>query len=198
MKRNPVWATGFALISSVLLTGAETPHASLLVLAKTDRTLSMVDPASLKVTGQVPSGPDPHEVIASEDGRFAYISNYGGGTYNTITPVDLSKAQAPPTIDLGALRGPHGLTYVAGKLWFTAEGAKAVGGYDPASSKIDWILGTGQNRTHMIYMSPDLSKFVSTNISSATITIGEKLAPRAAPAGAGMPARLTGGDWKKT
>src|SRR4051794_33321676 len=196
MKRNPVGAAGFALLSSVLLAGAETSHASLLVLAKTDRTLSIVDPASLKVTGQVPSGPDPHEVIASEDGRFAYISNYGGGAYNTITPVDLSKPEALTPIDLGALRGPHGLTYVGGKLWFTAEGSKAVGSYDPTSSKIDWILGTGQNRTHMIYVSPDLARFVSTNISSATITIGEKLAPRGASTAAGPGGRLP--EWNET
>jgi YVTN family beta-propeller protein len=198
MTRNAVCAAAFVLLGSVLLARAETPHASLLVLAKTDRTLSIVDPATLKVTGQAPSGPDPHEVIASEDGRFAYISNYGGGAYNTITPVDLSKPETLPPIDLGALRGPHGLTYVGGKLWFTAEGAKAVGSYDPASSKIDWILGTGQNRTHMIYMSPDLTRFVTTNIASATITIGEKLAPRGSSTGAGPGARLPGGDWSET
>src|SRR3954447_581139 len=176
MNRKPALPAVFVLLGSVLVGGAETPHAALLVLAKTDHTLSIVDPVSLKVTGQVPSGPDPHEVIASDDGRYAYISNYGGGTYNTITPVDLSKPQALTPIDLGALRGPHGLTYVAGKLYFTAEGAKAVGSYDPGSSKIDWILGTGQNRTHMIYMAPDLSRFITTNISSATITVGEKVA----------------------
>jgi YVTN family beta-propeller protein len=198
MNRNPLWAAGVALLGLNLLAAAETPQAALLVLAKTDHTLSIVDPRTQKVTGHVPSGPDPHEVIASEDGRFAYISNYGGGTYNTITPVDLSKPEALPPIDLGALRGPHGLTYVAGKLWFTAEGAKVIGSYDPNSSKIDWILGTGQNRTHMVYMSPDLSRFVTTNISSATITIGEKLAPRSAPAGGGMPPRLPGGDWNET
>src|SRR4051812_47769355 len=172
MKSISVCTGAFVLVASVLLGRAETPHEVLLVLAKTDHTLSLVDPSTLKVTGQVPSGPDPHEVIASDDGRFAYISNYGGGTYNTITPVDLSKPQGLPPIDLGALRGPHGLTYVRGKLWFTVEGSKAVGSYDPTSSKIDWILGTGQNRTHMIYMAPDLNRFVTTNISSATITIG--------------------------
>ncbi len=197
MKTRSVCAAAFVLLGSALLRSAETPHAALLVLAKTDHTLSVVDPSTLKVTGQVPSGPDPHEVIASEDGRFAYISNYGGGTYNTITPVDLSKPQALPAIDLGPLRGPHGLTYVAGKLWFTAEGAKAVGSYDPATSKVDWILGTGQNRTHMIYMAPDLSRFVTTNISSATITIGEKVAPRNQSASA-APRQLPGGEWNET
>jgi YVTN family beta-propeller protein len=196
MKRRPVCAAGLVLLGSVLPVRAESPQAALLVLAKTDHTLSVVDPSTLKVIGQVPSGPDPHEVITSEDGRFAYISNYGGGTYNTITPVDLSKPQAMPPIDLGALRGPHGLTYVGGKLWFTAEGSKAIGSYDPTSSNIDWVLGTGQNRTHMIYMSPDLSRFITTNIASATITIGEKLPPRGSSNAAAS--RLPGGEWTET
>jgi len=191
MKTNPLCAAIFVLLGSVFTAHAQTTDGALLVLAKADHTLSIVDPSTLKVTGQVPSGPDPHEVIASDDGHFAYISNYGGGTYNTITPVDLSKPQALPPIDLGALRGAHGLTYVGGKLWFTAEGSKAVGSYDPTSSKIDWILGTGQNRTHMIYMFPDLSRFITTNIASATITIGEKVAPRG-------PSRLPGGEWNET
>jgi hypothetical protein len=194
MKTNRLCAYGLVLVGSALLGQAQTTGGALLVLAKADHTLSIVDPATLKVTGQVPSGPDPHEVIASDDGRFAYISNYGG-SYNTITPVDLSKPQALPAIDLGALRGVHGLAYVGGKLWFTAEGAKAVGSYDPTSSKIDWILGTGQNRTHMIYMSPDLGRFITTNIASATITIGEKVAQRGPSNG---PPRLPGGDWNET
>lgn len=198
MNSKIVCSAGVIFLGSVVFGTAETPRTALLVLAKTDRTLSVVDPSTLKVTGHVPSGPDPHEVIASEDGHFAYISNYGGGTYNTITPVDLMKPEALAPIDLGALRGPHGLTFVGGKLWFTVEGSKAVGSYDPASSKIDWILGTGQNRTHMIYMFPDLGRFITTNISSATITIGEKLPRRNPPGGGGNPARLPGGDWNET
>jgi streptogramin lyase len=55
--------------------------------------------------------------------------------------------KALPPIDLGPLRAPHGLAFAGGKLWFTAEGAKVIGSYDPASSKFDWVLGTGQNRT---------------------------------------------------
>lgn len=195
MKTKLVCAAVLVLLGSVLVSAAETPRAALLVLAKTDHTLSIVDPSTLKVTGHVPSGPDPHEVIASDDGHYAYISNYGGGAYNTITPVDLTRPEALPPIDLGALRGAHGLTYVGGKLWFTAEGAKVVGSYDPASSKIDWVVGTGQNRTHMIYMAPDLSRFITTNIASATITIGEKMAPRSS---SNAQPRLPGGEWNET
>jgi DNA-binding beta-propeller fold protein YncE len=146
----------------------------LLVLSKSDHTLAIVDPSSLKVIARMPSGPDPHEVVASTDGKFAYISNYGSGAYNTLTVVDLVAQKTLPVVDLGALRGPHGLMFVGGKVWFTAEAAKAIGSYDPATKTIDWILGTGQNRTHMIYVFDNLKRMIASNVSSATMTIIEK------------------------
>ncbi len=151
--------------------GQSTPSASLLVLSKQDHTLSIVDASSLQVVGKVPVGNDPHEVIASTDGATAYISNYGFGAYNTLAVVDLIGEKALPSIDLGPLRGPHGLTFVGGKTWFTAEAAKAIARYDPASHKVDWILGTGQNRTHMIYVSKDGRNIVTTNVNSGTVSI---------------------------
>jgi len=161
-------------IAATILNAAETPSVSLLALSKADQTLSIVDPTTLTVVARFPAGPDPHEVIASEDGKFAYISNYGGGAYNTITVVDLLAQNVLPAIDLGALRGPHGLAFAGGKLWFTAEAAKAIGSYDPQTKQIDWILGTGQDRTHMIYVFPSLNPIVTSNVNSATISIIEK------------------------
>jgi YVTN family beta-propeller protein len=163
-----------------------TPARALLVLSKTDRTLSIVDPATLAVVWSVPVGPDPHEVIASADGRVAYVSNYGFGAYNTITPVDLIAQQALPAIDLGPLHGPHG------KIWFTAEGAKAIGRYDPAPHAVDWVLGTGQDRTHMLVVSADGKRVITSNVSSATVTIAE---PRTGPT---PPGAASGVDWTET
>lgn len=171
---------------------APSSSGALLVLAKTDLTMSIVDPASLKIMGKVPSGPDPHEVIASADGKTAYISNYGGGAFNTITVVDLAAHKALTPIDLGALRGPHGLDFVAGKLWFTAEGAKVAGSYDPASKAVDFVVGTGQNRTHMIYVTKDANRLVTSNVSSATISVIEKTGQTG---GRGGPPRS---DWSQT
>lgn len=148
-----------------------TPSATLLALSKADHTLAIVDPVSLKVLARVPIGDDPHEVIASSDGTRAYVSNYGGGAGGTIAVVDLANQKALAPIELGPLRGAHGLTFVAGKLWFTAEGAKVIGSYDPATQKIDWVLGTGQNRTHMIFVWPDLQRIVTANVSSGTMSI---------------------------
>src|ERR1700676_2664822 len=167
--------------AALVTRAAETPPAALLVLAKSEQALFIVDPATLEVVARVPAGPDPHEVIASADGKTAYISNYGGGSLNTITVVDLVAQKVLPVIDLGALRGPHGLAFVGGKLWFTAEGSKAVGSYDPATKQIDWILGTGQDRTHMIYVFPNLNPIVTSNVNSATVTVIEKADSSAGP-----------------
>ena len=203
------------LLVSNMLHAADTPTNALLVLSKSAHTLAIVDPSSLKVIAKVPVGNDPHEVIASADGKTAYVSNYGFGAYNTLAVVDLVAQKALPAIDLGALRGPHGLTFVGGKTWFTAEAAKAIGSYDPVTGKVDWIMGTGQNRTHMIYVWPDMKRIVTTNVSSGTVSIIEKTvggpAPGAPPPGMpnpppptggahspGPPMGAPGGDWNET
>jgi hypothetical protein len=100
---------------------------------------------------------------------------YGGGRYHALSVIDLVGQKALPDIDIEALTGPHGLAFVGGKVWFTAEGGKVVANYDPASAKIDWIMGTGQNRTHMIYVAPDEKKICTTNVNSATVSVLEKI-----------------------
>ena len=188
------------LLSLLILGNAwaqNTPRESLLVLSKGDRTLVIVDPKTLKVVAKAPSGDDPHEVVAATDGKSAYISNYGGGSLNTLTVVDLLIQKTTGTIDLGALRGPHGLDFAGGKVWFTAEAAKAIGSYDPAKAKIDWIMGTGQDRTHMIIVTADLTKMYTTNVNGPSVSIIEK-SVRGTGGGRGGPMGAPGGNWDQT
>ena len=206
-------AAVIALIAGQGIMAQPTPQQSLLALSKHEHTLAIVDPTTLQVVARAPVGPDPHEVIASSDGKTAYVSIYGFGRYHALSVIDLVAQKALPDIDTGALNGPHGLAFVGGKLYFTAEGAKSIARYDPASAKIDWIMGTGQNRTHMIYVTPGENHIYTTNVSSATVTILEKVAlppmgpPPGAPPAAGMGAPPPGGpatggpprmDWNET
>ena len=159
---------------------APTPATSLLVLAKNDRMLAIVDPATLKVVARVPVGPEPHEVIASEDGRTAWVTNYRNGSEHTITVVDLIAQKVVKTIDLGALWGPHGVFVAGGKTYFTAERAKMIGRLDPATETVDWTMGTGQIGTHMLWVSRDGRKIVTANVGSGTLSLlEEKLATAA-------------------
>jgi YVTN family beta-propeller protein len=166
-----LWFSG---VAGMTLQAAPTPANALLVLEKDQNTLVIVDPASLTVVARVPVGDNPHEVAVSDDGKTAYISNYGG---NTIAVVDLVAQKPLPAIDLGALRAPHGLEFVGGKLYFTAEGAKVVGRFDPATKKIDWVIGTGQDRTHMVIVTKDLKTVLTSNVSSGTISLIGQVAP---------------------
>ncbi|HEY8782832.1 MAG TPA: YncE family protein [Mucilaginibacter sp.] len=194
-------AVGFLLIALVYAAtecaAQATPARSLLALSKTDHILAIIDPVTLKVIARVPVGPDPHEVVASSDGKTAYVSIYGGGSLHELNVIDLIAQKPLPTIDTRPLIGPHGLTFVGGKVWFTAEGAKAVGRYDPATGKFDWAMGTGQDRTHMIYVTNDGKKVYTTNVASGTVSIlvDSLIKPGASPMGFAPPAHM---DWVQT
>ena len=177
------------------LEGQNAPEARLLVLSKADLMLVVIDPVTLKVIGRVPSGPDPHEVAASADGRTAYISNYGTGRggLNTLTVADLVTFTSRPVVDLGPLRGPHGMTTAGGKIYFTAEVAKAIGRVDPATNKVDWALGTGQDISHMVVVANDLRRMFTVNVQSASASIIERAVGRA-----GRFAPAADDDWTVT
>jgi len=171
---------------------AQSPSPALLVLEKSDSAMAIVDPATFKIVGRVPAGPDPHEIVVSSNGQLAYISNYGGldSNLNTITVVDISARKPQPAIQLGALRSPHGLDYAGDKLYFTAETNKVVGRYDPATHAIDWILGTGQDRTHMVLADETQNRIFTSNVNSGTISIIEQIvvpAPGPPPGAAAPP-----------
>lgn len=174
------------------------PARMLLVVEKRANALDIIDPTTLKFIAKVEVGEDPHEVIASADGRVAYVSNYGGerSTLHSIAVVDLVHDRALPAIDLGALYGAHGLDFAGGELYFTVETNKAIGRYNPSTRQIDWVLGTGQDRTHMVWVARSLDKIVTSNVRSATMSVIQLVAPAR-----GEPGPPGGGDqrlWEVT
>lgn len=162
-----------AILGSAGVVRPQTPSPALLILEKDDEKLAIVDPATLKVVGRVPSGGAPHEIVASTDGKYAYISNYASqqlGQLKTISVVDLAAEKALSPIDLGALHAPHGIGFAEGKVYFTAEANKAIGRYDPGANQVDWVMGTGQNSTHMLVVTKDLKTVFTSNIGSNSVS----------------------------
>lgn len=166
-------ATG--LISSGA--GAQTPGAVLLVLNKADNALAIVDPESGKAVGRVATGEGPHEIVASSDGKFAFVTNYGareGGT--TLSMIDVAAQKETRRIALGALRRPHGAIFADGKIYFTAEANKLIARYDPAADRVDWLMGTGQDFTHMLVASKDVRQIFTANLGSDTVSAMQRTA----------------------
>jgi DNA-binding beta-propeller fold protein YncE len=149
--------------------------------------MAIVDPSTGAVQGRAPTGQDPHELAVSEDGTLAFATNYAGGPGgNSISVIDIASRTERYHVELAPLARPHGLWVAGGKVYFTAEANLAIGRYDPAANKVDWILGTGQERTHMIVVSQDEKTIFTSNVSSNTISIFERGAP-GGPGGRGGP-----------
>ena len=121
------------------------PERSLLAISKTNHTLAIVDPVTLTIMAKIPVGEDPHTIVASTNGKIAYVCIYGGGSLHEINVIDLVARKPLRSIDTRPVFGLHDASFVDGKLWFTAEGSKAIASYDPATDKVDWSMGTGQN-----------------------------------------------------
>ena len=183
------------LAAASAVPAADVPSALLLALNKGDHTLAIVDATTLQVLGRAASGPDPHEVVGSADGALAYITNYtaGNGFANSLSVVDLTTRKALAPIDLGSMSRPHGLALAGGRIYFTAEGSRSIGRYDPSSRKVDWTLSTGQDGTHMVIAAADLRRLFTSNLGSASVCIIEQGGAKAPP-----PLSDAGGDWRVT
>lgn len=173
MKPKHLIISLFGLFTSIGIASCQEsyPHDAILALSKANHTLAIIDPGTLKILATVPVGSDPHEVIASADGKTAYVSIYGGGSLHELDVIDLVAQKPLKQVDTKPLFGPHGLDFANGYLWFSAEGSKAIGRYNPDAGTIDWSMGTGQDRTHMIYVTDNGKRIYTTNVSSGTVSI---------------------------
>ncbi len=169
-----------ALVVAAQLVAAQTSSpARLLVLLRDSSELAIVDPASGKVLGRVPTVKDPHEVTVTADGKIAFVGSPSEG----IAVIDVAAQKELRRIDPGPKSAPHDVLVAGGKLYFTAEGYKMIGRYDPATSKMDWLLGIGQDSTHMLLFSKDLSTIFTVNRTSNSVSFieGVKGAPPEPP-----------------
>jgi YVTN family beta-propeller protein len=160
------------LLSLCAMFAGAQAQSYLLVLNKAENSLAILDGRDYQAVARIPVGEGPHEVIASADGKFAYVGNYGTAQVlgGSLSVIDLAAKKEARRVDLGALRRPHGLVEINGKILFTCEVNRALARYDPAADKVDWVMGTGQDATHMIVGNAEQKKIFATNIRSGTVT----------------------------
>ncbi len=103
----------------------------ILALSKGEKKVIVYDYKTLDSVAKIPVGDDPHEVVTSPDGLYAYISKpLMNDKGHEIAVLNLKTLQPESIIDTKPFFVPHGLVYLNDQLWFTAQGSKAVGIYD--------------------------------------------------------------------
>jgi YVTN family beta-propeller protein len=150
------------------------PSGTLLVLNKSDDTMSLIDLASSEVRATLPTGDGPHEVAVAKDGKTAVISNYGDGANpgKTLTVIDVPAKKVLRTIDLGSYRRPHGIVWLQGdEVAVTVEGSKALLVVSVNEGTVKHAIATDQAGTHMVAVSPKHRRAFTANIGSGSMTV---------------------------
>lgn len=188
MKRGLIFLTLFAALT--MAKAADHSAAGILLVAnKGDHTLGLIDPAAGKMFATVPEdGVTGHEVVATRDGRRAFVPIYGnsgvggkGTDGQLIRVIDLEKRAVVSTIDLGKGLRPHCAMIGPrnGLLYVTTEIGNSVTVIDPQTLLVVGSIPTGQPESHMLAITSNGKRGYTANVAPGTVSVldleGKKL-----------------------
>jgi DNA-binding beta-propeller fold protein YncE len=153
----------------------------LLVANKGDRSLGIIDPVTDKQVAAIPeNGVTGHEVIASPDGKTAYVPIYGdsgvgkpGTNGSNMVVIDIASRKIVGSLDFGHGVRPHCPQFGPknGLLYVSTELESSISIIDPKSLKIIGTVPTGQTESHMFVISPDGKRAYTANVGPGTVSV---------------------------
>jgi len=179
------------LISGASLTSvsAQVPEGlqgTLIVLNKNGHDANFIDLGSGEILKTLPTGRGPHELVVSNDGRWAIGTDYNDG--NSLTVFDVQKLAVARTISLQDYPRPHGILLLPGEeqVIVTSEASRQLVVVDFLQGEVVGAIATGQGGSHMVAMSEDASIAYTSNGSSNSVSVidletGELLETLAVP-----------------
>ena len=169
------------LLSSGLGPASSGAHGVLLVANKGDRSLGIIDSDSGKQVSTVEEGGNTgHEVVASPDGRTAYVPIYGdsgvgkpGSDGSNLVVIDIASRKTIGNVDFGHGVRPHCPLFGPkdGLLYVTTELDNSISVIDPHSLKIVGSIPTGRPESHMFALTRDGRYGYTTNVGSGSISV---------------------------
>jgi len=160
---------------------ADEANGLLLVANKGDCTLSIIDPKTgATVASVAEDGITGHEVVASADGKLAFVPIFGnsgvgkpGTDGSLIRVIDLKKQAVIGTIDFGKGVRPHCAVIGPknGVLYVTTELSNSISIIDPETFKLIGSIPTGQAESHMLAISSDGKKGYTANVGPGTVSV---------------------------
>jgi DNA-binding beta-propeller fold protein YncE len=179
----PLFLMILSLVLSARTRSAATTSSEgfLLVANKGDQTLGIIDPVAGKQIATVAEGGiTGHEVIASPDGRTAYVPIYGnsgvgkpGTDGSNIVVIDIASRKIIGNIDFGHGVRPHCIQFGPkdGLLYVTTEIENAISIIDPHTLKIVGSIPTGSAETHMLAITADGKRGYTSNVGPGTVSV---------------------------
>lgn len=151
-------------------------HMGVIIVAnKSGDNVHFVDRMSGEVILELPTGPEPHEVEVSDDGRYAVVCNYGDrqNPGHTLSVYDVASGSLIRTIDLGEHTRPHGMQWMPGttNILVTAEGSRNLLVVDVDAALVLRAMYTGQDVSHMVAATPDMRRAFVPSIRTGNVTV---------------------------
>jgi YVTN family beta-propeller protein len=165
-------------LTVALLAGAARAGETLVVVQKGDDSVGLYDADSGSLLARVGVGTKPHEVALSDDGRLAYVTNYGVDRYtetieggNSVSIVDLAARRVVGTVDLGRYHRPHGIALGrSGRLYVTCDFPPSLVVIEPRERRVERVVEVGQALPHMVAVTPDERKAYTANSGAGTVS----------------------------
>ena len=153
----------------------------LIVANKGESSMGVIDPeAGRQVATVAEGGVTGHELIASPDGRSAYVPIYGdsgvgkpGTNGSNMVVIDIASRKVTGNLDFGKGIRPHCAVFGPknGLLYVTTELDNTVSIIDPKSLKIVGSVPTGQAESHMLAISHDGKRGYTANVGPGTVSV---------------------------
>jgi DNA-binding beta-propeller fold protein YncE len=160
---------------------ASAPKGMLVVANKGDNALGLIDVAAGKQVAEVAEGGvTGHEVIASRDGKLAYVPIYGnsgvgmpGTDGSNMVVIDLASRKVVGNVDFGKGVRPHCPLFGPrnGLLYVSTELEKAIAIIDPSTLKIVGSIPTGQEQSHMFTITRNGHRAYTANVGPGTVSV---------------------------
>ena len=154
---------------------------TLLAINEGEATLSIINPRTGQEIARVAEGGVAgHEVVASFDGRTAYVPIYGdssagdpGSDGSELVAIDLVSHRVAGRVDFGHGVRPHEpvLNPHDGLLYVTTELDQTITEIDPKTMKIVGTIPTGQALTHMLVLDHEGRLGYTANIESGSVSV---------------------------
>jgi len=175
----------FLVVSLLCLSGpaksAERSSGFVLVCNKGDNAMGIIDPvAGRQIAEVLEGGVTGHEIVASRDGRFAYVPIYGnsgvgqpGTDGSNLVVIDLAQRKVVGNIDFGKGVRPHlpVLGPKNGLLYVSTELDQSLTIIDPKTLKIVGSVPTGQEQSHMFAITRDGRRAYTANVGPGTVSV---------------------------
>jgi YVTN family beta-propeller protein len=132
-----------------------------------DNKVTIIDPATDTVVGEIPVSPNPHGIVASPDGKRFYVSSE---SKDVLDVVDRKTMKIIRSVPLGTRPNNVAITADGKRVYVCIRGASQVDIVDTASLEKVKSVPVGKG-PHNVYRTPDGLHMIATSMDGNKLTV---------------------------